>query len=218
MAQGMPTEKATAQRLIELVESDTSLTRRQRSAAIRLRASLGSPATALSRLQRYAMDDLPAMPRIEPTVGLSRVVSASTFRKYLAEPEVRDTFYSDEDFVRYVDTHPDPSLLLSSFVHHRPVLFEWSRSWLCETRQIRGLDGEELAHALEISSVPPLIVFNFTLKSLQANGVLVRSPCSLDAVLGPNAQWRPGGPVSGAREYVDGDIPTEAVSSIEWRP
>lgn len=203
--------------MIEKIESDGTLDNAQRSHARRLRATVADPALVLSRLQKQARAYLPRIARHVPTAALCRAVTAESFRMHLAKPEVREAFTTSADFLVYVHSFEDKSSALLEMLTPDIELFSWERSWLADSRKLRGLNGQELSLALELEKEPPFVLFNFEVEQLRSSGVLIRTPCSLDSVLGPNPQWRPGGPMSGIDEYVDGDVPFEALTNLEWR-
>lgn len=203
--------------MIEKVETDQTIDNAQRSHARRLRAGVADPALVLSRLQKQARAYLPTINRHIPTTALCRTVTAESFRMHLAKPEVREAFTTSADFVVYVQSFSDKSRALTEMLTPEIELFSWERSWLSESRKLRGLNGQELSLALELEKDPPFVLFNFEVAQLASSGVLIRTPCSLDSVLGPNPQWRPGGPMSGIDEFVDGDVPFDALTSLEWR-
>ncbi len=201
--------------LVNRVGQDRSLEERYRRRASRLLARVDEPALVLRRLQQSAREALPTLPRTAPTAALVRAVTAGAFWQHHAQPVVRDSFLTGEDFARYVGTAPDPGDTLRHFLAPNPLLVEWQWSWLAELVHIRALTGTQISQALELNQSPPLVLFIFAREDLLREGVTVRKPNSLDSVLGPHLQWRAGGPLSGVREYVDGSVPLAALSTIE---
>lgn len=217
VATRVPSEVETAV-MLQKVREDAALPRHLRDRAVRAAGDLTQSVRALQRLQRLAENELPLIPRSQPTRGLSRVVSAGTFLRYHLEPEFREVFTTTDDFVRYVDSSADPNAELFAHLSPSPIAIPWQRSWLAPTRQIRGLSGNDLIRVLELGAdaEPPFVALHMPLDRLQGAGVLVRPPCSLDSVLGPNPQWSPTGLASGVDEFVDGDVPRDAVERVEW--
>jgi hypothetical protein len=210
--------EADAVLLVNKVAADSSLPRAVRQRARRLLPRAGTPALVLNRLQEVAEDYVVTLPRVRPTVALTRAITVSTFWKHYCRADVRARFNTAEDLARYIGSDNDPAGVLRDFLDRMPYVVEWKRSWLAEARQLRGLSGRQVADALELGQDPPLVLLQFDLPHLLAQGVTVRKPCALDSTLGPNLQWRPGGPVSGLREYVDSDIPLAALTQLDWRP
>ena len=214
---GTVLSRADALTLIDKVRHDPSLSPLERRRAGELRRHASRPAVVLERLQREARTVLPRRPKQVSTVPLIRVVTAATFRSYLARPEVRESFTTTADFILFIDSQSDPDAVLMEALRQDPVVFPWERSWLAEESAVRGMGAVELNAALELDQNGPFVVFHFSVANMSAQGVTIREPCSLDSVIGPNLQWRPSGPLSGVREYVDDDIPRAAVTSLEWR-
>jgi hypothetical protein len=215
-AGGIPSEQAAV--ILEKVRSDRSLPVTIRSRAWKAASDVSQPARALRRLQTLAGKTLPGVARDAPSTSLSRVVSAGTFWRHHTSLEWRDMFTTVDDFVRFINSSSDPNTALTDMLSRDPIAFPWQRSWLAQTRQIRGLDGRSLVKALELGSAVelPLVAFHLPLDLLLGSGVMVRRPCSLDSVLGPNPQWSPSGLASGIEEYIDGDVPLSAIGTIEW--
>lgn len=203
--------------ILDKVRRDRRLARADRTAAARLTAQADRPALVLERLQQRAYDRLPSFARDTPVCDLVRVVTVSTFLMYHAKPEIREAFTTSIDFALYVADSEKPSERLYECLSDAPILFHWTRSWLADARPLMRLDGRSISAALELEKEPPFVVFFFELPKLLAADVLVRTPNALDSVLGPNPQWRPGGPVSGVAEFVDGDVPRAALTRVEWR-
>lgn len=203
--------------MLQKVRADSTLSDSLRGRFRRLTGPV-APAQALQRAQVFAREELPKLPREEPTGSLGRVLSASTFLRYASKPEVRDTFTTVDDFIRFVESGDNGESVIWDFLTPGPVVFPWERSWLAELAPLRGLTGAEIVRALEITSDPPFVLFELSVKTMREANVTVRTPCSLDSLLGPNPQWRPGGPASGIREYIDGDVPRTAISAVRWVP
>lgn len=204
--------------MLEKVRGDRSLPVTIRSRAWKIAADVTRPARSLQKLQGLAEETLPLVERELPTTGLTRIVSAGTFWKHHASNEVREAFTTVDDFVQYLITSDDPSGELHRMLAPDSPVIPWQRSWLAPTGRIRGLDGRSLIAALELGAdaEPPFVAFHLPLQQMIASGVLVRPPCSLDSVLGPNPQWSPTGLASGIDEFVDGDVPLAAVGHVEW--
>ncbi|HJQ07310.1 MAG TPA: hypothetical protein VJ872_17805 [Nocardioides sp.] len=204
--------------ILEKVRNDRGLAARVRTLAWRTASDVSQPAQALRRLQTLAEETLPHEPRDTPTTGLSRVVTAGTFLRHHTRLAVREAFATTDDFVRFVETSDNPNQELADALTDDVTIFPWQRSWLAPTQQIKRLDGRALIAALELGSSvsPPLIRFNLPLRRMIDTGVMIRRPCSLDSVLGPNPQWSSSGLASGVEEFVDGDVPLAAVGSVEW--
>ena len=199
------------------IAADPVLPPRLRRETTRSLATAEEPALLLRRLQVDAEQYLPTIARSVPTADLSKVVSVDSFIRHYAKPEYRDTFDTPESFAQYVESSTDSDSLLGEAIATPPILLKWYRSWLTPTRSLTGKGGSQLIQDLEMRGEPPVVLLHFSRTSLIRAGVTVRVPCSLDAVPGQNYQWRPGGPASGLTEYIDGDVPSDALSGIEWR-
>ncbi len=64
---------------------------------------------------------------------------------------------------------------------------------------------------------PPFVLFRLTPERMAAAGMRIRRPNALDAAASQQPQWNPAGLAIGA-EYVDLDVPIEAVEEILWKP
>ncbi len=199
------------------VAKDPVLPERLRRLGQRTGPEYDDPVLALLRLQEEALVFLQQLERRPSRQPLARLLTASTYLRWYTKPEYRDAFQTPEDFIAYVDTTAQPNETLRQTLTVSSPLFSWHRSWLTSERHIARKDGAQLLHDLEMPGEPPVIICHFSLDSLARAGVDVRLPCSLDAVLGPHYQWRPGGLASGADEFIDGNIPLEALSYLEWR-
>lgn len=203
---------------VEKIVSDPSLPAIERARVQRIRRSSSEPAVAFRRLDRLARTYLEGLPRVAPTEQMCRGVSVDTLRAHTVRSDVRGIFTTGVDLARYLDAEADPAAALRGMLPESGVVvFPWAHSWLAPSAALRGLSAAEFSAALEIGIEPPFAVFHLSVADMRMHDVLIRTPCSFDSVPGRNKQWRPGGPASGVPEFVDGDVPVEAISEIEWR-
>lgn len=194
---------------------DPDLDASPRAAISRLRPT-ADPALTMEKLQRVALLDWHNPPRHEPAFDLARVVMADTFFHFHLDPLLHSNFITARDFIAYVSSKGDPGSWLLQHLSPEPVVFAFNRSWLTPYDDIAGLAGDAISTALELEKDPPFVLFKLSAATLREASVSIRVPRALDAAPGPNFQWRQGGPLSGVREYVDGDIPRSCVTDIEW--
>lgn len=217
MVDAQAAERDLASALIRKVEADRAVPHAVRRLTTRVAGTYEDPILAIRRLQVEAERHLPAMARRAARQPLARVVTAATFLRHYTSPGYRDAFSTPEDFIAFVATANAPETVLQDALTTADPLFSWRRSWLTYERSVAGRAATALLRALEMPGEPPVVIFKFSVTSMTSAGVDVRPPCALDAVLGPNYEWRPGGPASGAEEFVDGDIPRGALTAMEWR-
>lgn len=210
-------ERDLASALIRKVEADRTVPPAVRRLTTRVAGTYEDPILAIRRLQVEAVKHLPVMARRPARQPLARVVTAATFLRHYTSPSYRDAFSTPRDFVAFVASAEDAESVLMDALTTVDPLFSWRRSWLTPERSVAGRSAAALLGDLEMPGEPPVVIFKFSVTSMSATGVDVRPPCALDAVLGPNYQWRPGGPASGVDEFVDGNIPRAALTAIEWR-
>jgi hypothetical protein len=216
----MATEGSEAEAVLALIQkvtNDSHVPQATRRLTRRLVGSGHPPSLSLLSLQAQAGAVLPALQRRAPRVGLARAVTAASYLRHYSSPEIRDAFSTPDDFVAYVESSSDPDATISSSLGDADPIFAWQRSWLAPASRLRGMKGPQVVSALEMVGQAPIVLFHMDLDQLRGAGITVRVPCALDAAIGPNYQWRPGGPASGVPEYVDGDIPRSAISRLEWR-
>ena len=203
--------------MLAKIDADRSLPGPLKRRAMLLESRVDQPALVVNRLQKIALDYLPTLPRTEPTAALVKVLSADTFWRHYSRPEVHDAFLTADDFSSFVERRTDPDGFLNDSLTLFDPVIAWERSWLTTVVALRGLSAEETIRVLEMNANSPVVLLEMSRASLVAAGVTIRHTCSLDSVLGPHYQWREGGPISGAPEYIDGPIPRAAVTSTVWR-
>ncbi len=203
---------------IDRVEEDAALAPPIRRAARSLRhLAIDSPALAMERLEAAALRYLPGVDRTPPETDLVRAVELRTFFEYHLDGTVKAAFRTAEDYRSFIEEEVDPDATLLSHLSNDPITIRWHHSWLTRETDIAGMNGIQTVRVLEMRQRPPLVVFQLSLADMLASGVTIRTPCSLDTVLGRHVLWRPSGLGGQAREYVDGDIPRSAVTSLEFR-
>lgn len=217
MVDAQAAERDLASALMRKVEADRAVPQTVRRLTARVAGMYEDPILAIRRLQVEAERHLPSMARVPSRQPLARVVTAATFLRHYTSPGYRDAFTTPQDFVAFVESSVSPDGVVQDALTTADPLFSWRRSWLTPERSLAGRSAAALLGDLEMPGEPPVVIFKFSVASMTAAGVDVRPPCALDAVLGPNYQWRPGGPASGVDELVDGDIPHGALTAIEWR-
>jgi hypothetical protein len=205
--------------LVDRVRRDTALPEAERMFAQRL-SELAStaPALALERLREQAERVLPQLPHSEVHMDLAKAITADTYLRYLAVPEVRDAFTTVADFIAFLSAQTDRTAFLTSSVAPGPAIVAWERSWITEAAWLEPLNGNQIRAALELPRPPPFVLLRFGASALKEAGCGIRQPCSLDTVFAPHLEWREEGLVSGFPEYVDGDLPSTACTRVEWRP
>ncbi len=175
---------------------------------------------ALPTLQReidsVALDWAKAEVTIRPTSDLYRASSAATFHRYCTRPEWRPEAVDYADFLAvFVNTAEDGrALLLYEMLNEDQPVFPFPHSWLVAGDDIATLSGRQLIDRLKLRrQEPPFVLARLTVSRMVANGVEVREPSVLDAVLGRKVQWK-AGEVAG--ELIDLDIYRRAIDDLRW--
>lgn len=209
-----PEETATA---IEKVLASTLLSDAVRREARQLRARLPAESAAVQRrlceMAIEADDDGSYAP---PTTDLLRVMPATTvLAKAVHESERLDP----RAFLAAAEASGDPAGYFRARIRPGAVVFVRGHSWMVDAPGLLSLDSRELTRALELhdNQRPPFIVFRLTVARMRAAGVLVRPSNALDAAAAGQPQWNPEGLRLG-REYLDRDVPIEAVEDLVWKP
>lgn len=176
-----------------------------------------SPGWALEEIKRIAAERAAALPKAVPTKDLFRCVPASTVQRHMAGDEWRSI--NPDAYLQAAGDSGDPASFIRSTIPDNKVIFPADRSWLIDAPSLVGLATDELRDRLELrpDSRPPFVIFRLTPGRMKVAGVRVRKPSALDAAASQQPQWTPTGLAIGA-EYVDLDVPIEAVEEILWKP
>lgn len=188
----------------------------------RLRALSGdaadSPALVLEQLTSIARAEIARMSTEPPDTILYRATSLETFQCYCVQQEWRPPGVGFEEFRRYVAVQNDPGGFLLSTVDARSTVFPAAHSWLVASQTLAELSGAGLVVALQLDKqAPPFALCVLSPERMNAAGVRVRRPTAMDAILGRHTVWTAEG-VPGGQEYVDLDVPGEAIEAVLWRP
>jgi hypothetical protein len=148
---------------------------------------------------------------------LFRAITLDTFRRHVAADVWRAI--DQVVFRRFVEAQVDPAGFLRSQVPPNRVVASAVNSWLIDCPALPSMAGAQIHLGLELlpEQVPPYVVFRFTPVRMAASGVEVRAPNALDAAAGLRPQWQPSG-LSMGREWIDHDLPIEAVEEVLWIP
>lgn len=176
-----------------------------------------SPGWVLEEIKRIAAELAATLPTEAPSNDLFRCVPASTVQRHMANDEWRST--SPEAYLRAATASGEPGAFIRSTIPAGKVIFPADRSWLIDAPIVVDLESDELRDRLEMrpDRRPPFVVFCLTSGRMAAAGVRTRRPNALDAAASQQPQWNPAGLAVGT-EYVDLDVPIEAVEEILWKP
>ena len=205
--------------LAEMVASDDPLPAHIRQRARELRAdALENHELALAHLVELSEETAPLLARDAPQDDLARCVGMEVYWLHHLDRDRRESYVSANEYADFVRDAADPGDQLQQDLSQDPIVFPAPYSWMVPSDQIQGLNGLATQVALASVQRPPLVVFEMPLALLLASGVTVRHPRAIDAVPRQHVQWQPGGLPSGIPEFVDGDVPLQAVAETEWRP
>jgi hypothetical protein len=214
----MSTPAETAARLFQLVKRDPGLPSDVRRRASRLWATFGSnPDLAVAALDELSRRVAKELPRSAASTPLGRCVTVEVYWRFHLESHIQAFFVTPHDYRRHIEDSDDPARLLSQHLSESRITFPMEHSWLSPWDQIAGLDGATTQRRLRLGNPPPYVVFRLSRSSLQRNSVTIRRARSVDAVLGHHVEWDLAGPSRGVQEFIDGDIPRDAIEEFEWR-
>jgi hypothetical protein len=176
-----------------------------------------SPGWVLEEIRRITGKHAATLPTEIPFHDLFRCVPASTVQRHMASDEWRST--SADAYIQAATSSGEPGAFVRSTIPPGKVIFPAERSWLIEAPMLVDLESDELRERLEMrpDRRPPFVLFHLTPQRMAAVGVRIRRPNALDAAASQQPQWNPAGLAVGA-EYVDLDVPIEAVEEILWKP
>ncbi len=209
-------ETETAMRRARMIDQDLTLSgplqkrlaRYRRMAAVR-------PTLANAGLIELALELASGLNRTKPKVALARSVSTQVFHRHHLDASTKLDLPTVAAFEAFVGAlHQAGSFLLENLMA-TPTVFPAKNSWLIPDGRIAGVNGDQTCDLLQLDYRPPIIIFHMPLERLRATGVTVRVPRLIDTVAHDLGKWNSTG-VSG--ELIDGNVPTAAVESIEWRP
>lgn len=202
--------------MLDKIEHDASLPAAARQTAVALRPlALGSPAFVQHEIGKLWRTISGSLACNAPATDLYRCVTANAVQKHMA----RDPWPAAAEGLFALAVDPaDPSGWIRAQIEPGTTIFPALRSWLLAA-DIGALDAAALHTQLELRPDvhPPFVLFRLSLALMAAGAVAVRLPNALDAAAGGQPQWNPAGLAIGP-EYVDRDVPIEAVEEILWRP
>lgn len=206
------------QALIDLLDTPHTPRTIRRSAAALRPVATSSPPRALEELKAVAEAGVATLETHVPSATLYRAVALPTFHRHCTSATWRPPVVSYEIFRREVESVSDPEAFLLDTLDRSGVVFPRAHSWLVEGAAVPSLDGRGLVHGLQLDKQePPFALCVLTPPRMAQNGVEIRAPEPLDAVLGGHVAWDPSG-VPVGHEYVDLDIVGDAIEEILWRP
>lgn len=213
-----PTQLAT--KLVDLVLADTGLPEELRHRVSPLRELAEQhPDLAIARLEAEA-EAFSAGARYEaPTAQLAKAVTVESFWEHYTDEAVKALIPDPETYRRQLAAAVDPGRMATLDLK-QGNLVPASHSWFAQYDAVGGLSGSELINALElgVGRRPPLLLLVLREEGLDGLGIGIRAPHATDAAAAKQTQWRIGGLASGIDEFIDRNIPAEAVERIEWRP
>lgn len=176
-----------------------------------------NPAWAADRLRRIASPYLSTLPYRKASHDLYRCVPVQTVHRHMTDAAWQAI--SPLAYRRRAEAAADPAAFVRSTIPPRKVIFPSLNSWLIDASSVRTMNASELHDRLELGAdrQPPFVLFHLTVQLMAANGVEIREPTVLDAAAGGQFRWSPAGLSIGA-EYVDRDVPIEAVEEVLWKP
>lgn len=175
-----------------------------------------APGAVLADLQELARSWVTGLDTYLPNETLYRAVALPTFHRHCTRAEYSAMGF--EEFRREVEHTPDPDAFLRSTLNLGHVVFPRDHTWLVAGDHVRHLTGGELVRQLRLArQEPPFALCVLTVARMLHTGVRIRRPHCLDAVIGRHTVWDGAG-IPAGQEYVDEDIPAEAVEEVLWRP
>lgn len=176
------------------------------------------PHLVIDRLQRASAAT--SYPFGSPAADLAKVVTLERYWNHYASRDVKAYFPDSVAYRSYVERQADPGLRLMADLKPEYPLIPARHSWVTSHDLVAHSPGRSLVQDLELEpgTEPPLAVLVIPADRARNLGVQIRRPRATDAVGTNQFQWRLGGLASGLPEWVDRDIPRDAVSSVLWRP
>jgi hypothetical protein len=203
---------------MRLINADTALPEEARRSFEALRPALAAnPEFALEHIDILARETARRLDRLPPESDLARCVGLEAFLRFHATDAVRRSFPNPAAFTSYVLNAPDPSSALDAALSASEPLFPAEHSWLVEAPAIDGLDGMQLRQLLRIRPNPPYVAFVLGLAEMIELGVSVRPARAVDAIPERLYEWSPEGLPGGQREFLDGNVPRAALSTVGLR-
>jgi hypothetical protein len=209
-------ETETAMRRARMIEQDLALNGpvRKRLARYR-RMATARPTLANAGLIELALELAAGLTRTNPKVALARSVSTQVFHRHHLDAETKLDLPTVAAFEAFVGALHEAGRFLLEHLSRTATVFPAKNSWLIPHGRIARLSGDRTCEVLQLDYHPPLIIFHMSLERLRATGVTVRVPRLVDSVAHDLGRWNPAGV---PEELIDGDVPTTAVESVEWRP
>lgn len=213
----MSSPRDQIERLLELADHSTTPDRIRRHLPSLRAEATRSALRAKENFEQLAQSALPGLPTFTPKAPLYRVQTLATFLRHCARAEYRDL--DTETVRRLLEGSIDPDSQLNEMLDREGIAFPWRHSWLVQApATIKRHTGRELISYLELGAQePPVVLFVLSLTRLLNTGVEIRSPTAADAALGGHGYWSGTDPPAGP-EFVDLDVPAEAIEEVLWRP
>lgn len=152
-----------------------------------------------------------------PESDLFKVVTLGNVHRYMVGEDWRAADF--RAFLAAVLAEDEPARFVRSLIEPGRVVFPPEHSWMIAAPEVLRLSSRGLKSQLELRSDqdPPYVIFHLSLPRLLATGVMVRRPNALDAAAAAQPQWNPAGLQLG-QEYLDREVPIEAVEDLIWKP
>lgn len=175
------------------------------------------PAQVEKRIQQLAEQYASKAAYVAPPADLFKCVPVRTVQRHMSSHDWRAI--DERAFLHAAERSNDPADFIRQTIPAGTVILPRERSWLIDSAQVAGMTSAELKAGLELrnDTLPPYVLFRFSVAKMTDAGVMVRVPNALDAAAAGQPQWTPGGLKLG-QEYLDTAVPIEAVEVALWKP
>lgn len=204
-------------RLLELADHvSTPEEIRRALPGLRVQATTGSAVRAWESFEALAEPALRSLTTVAPTTTLYRVQTWETFLKHCTMEEWAEQ--DPEVLRRLLQGELNPDARLREMLRRDETIFPREHSWMVQaTTDFVERAGAEYPQRLEIRGRPPFVLCVMPVERLLAAGVEIRRPTGADAALAWQAQWS-GSDLPAGPEFLDLDVPGNAVQEVLWRP
>lgn len=204
--------------MVEKVALSRDLPSRFTVDARRLRSLLPDGAIRVQeRLRQLAEEFADEAVYEAASTDLFKCVPVLTVHRWMTAPAWEQV--DPRMYVLEAESSGDPAGFVRSTIPVGKVIFPRRHSWLIDSPAVLTLDSRQLGVALELldEQQPPFVIFRLAAEGMRAFGVEIRRPNALDAAAAGQPQWNPEGLAIG-QEYLDKDVPIEAVEELVWKP
>ena len=204
-------------RLLDLADHvSTPKEIRRELPTLRVQATTGSAVRAWEFFELLAGPALRSLVTVTPSTTLYRVQTWETFVKHCTKEEWAEQ--DPEGLRRLLQGETDPDARLREMLRRDGTIFPRQHSWMVQAApDFVDRAGAEYPQLLEIRGRPPFVLCVMPVERLLTTGVEVRRPTGADAAFAGQDQWS-GSDLPAGSEFLDLDVPGDAVEEVLWRP